>query len=111
MKMETLLGERLSGSIKKVRVNNNNYEELVFLAKNSRSLHEILTEKLGPAVKGNHQEKREMIETAIEIANSNGGIDDHQFLYGGIHESLKIVILIWPWQDNEHLTVKKFIVT
>ena len=115
MNMENLLGEELSGSIKKVRIKNDDYEELVFFAKHGINLQNLLTEKLGPVIKGEKPNaspfEKEIIEKAIGIANSNGGIDDDQFLYGGIVESFKIVIMIWPWQDNEHLTIKKFIVT
>jgi len=111
MNMETLLGDELNGSIKKIRTSTDNYEELVFLAEKSSNLHEMLTEKLGVVIKnGSDKSETGMLETAIEIANSNGGIDDDQFLYGGVVDSTKIVIMIWPWQDNEHLTVKKFII-
>ena len=111
MKLENIIGKKLSESIKTVRTSNTNYEELVFLAENNSTLHEVLTEKLGPVIKGGNEiEETMMIMAAIETANSNGGIDDDQFLYGGILNSLKIVIMIWPWQDNEHLTIKKFIV-
>jgi hypothetical protein len=113
MKIENLLEEKLSESIKSIRVSNENYEELVFLNKNGTSLHEDLTKKLGPVINnksvGSPQKATEIIETAIETANSNGGIDDDQFLYGGMYNSFKVVIMIWPWQDNEHITIKKFI--
>ncbi|NOG44940.1 MAG: hypothetical protein HND50_06900 [Calditrichaeota bacterium] len=108
--METLIGENLSTSIKKVRINNDKYEELIFLNKESTNLHDFLSQKLGSAINGNPNDGNVMRDTAIEIANSNGGIDDDQFLYGGEIESTKIVLMIWPWQDNEHLTIKKFIV-
>ena len=111
MNVETLLGDKLKASIKNVRTSDENYEELVFLTVNSSGLHDILIKKLGVDIKSESDNPETgMTEKAIEIAKTNGGIDDNQFLYGGIVESIKIVIMIWPWKDNEHLTIKKFII-
>ncbi len=110
MIMETLIGEELGKSIKNIRVNNDNYEELVLINSSNGDLHETLTAKLGPAIKGSKIEQSEIIETAIQVANANGGIDDDQFLYGGEYESKKIVVMIWPWQDGKNLTIKKYII-
>ncbi len=114
MNLETMIGEELSSFIKTVRVNNERYEELVFINSKDSNLHSVLTQKLGAAINGNYKsnnlQENEIVEAAIEIANSNGGIDDDQFLYAGIYNSVTIVVMIWPWQNNEYMTIKKFIV-
>jgi len=111
MNIETLLGDKLKASIENIRTSSEFYEELVFLIEDSSELHDSIISKLGAEIKSaSDNPESGMTAPAINIAETNGGIDENQFLYGGIVDSIKIVIMIWPWQDNEHLTIKKFII-
>ena len=119
MKIVSLVGEELCKSIKETRERSEKYEEVVFFSKDVSGLNRILTEKLGhPLVS---REKIEIEDTskeilslkkdaALKLANSFGGISKGQTLYHGTYNLTEILIMIWPWQDKTHLTLKKVII-
>ena len=105
MKLEDLVDGELSNTVTEVRQNSLKYEEVVFLIKDLSAWNKILTEKFGPPVNSEKQSD----STALDLADANGGIRDGQTLYYGTYESTEILIMIWPWQDNKHITLKKII--
>ena len=116
MKIENLVGEELCNSINKIRESSENYEELVFFSKDISNWNRILTEKLGPPLISAEEieDSSEDIlsskkDAALKLANSFGGIYKGQTLYYGTYNSTVILIMIWPWQDKEHVTLKKVI--
>lgn len=118
MKIENLVGEELCNSINEIRESSENYEELVFFSKDISNWNRILTEKLGPplisAEEIEIEDSSEEIlsskkDAALKLANSFGGICKGQTLYYGTYNSTVILIMIWPWQDKEHVTLKKVI--
>ena len=119
MKINTLIGEELYNAIHEMRSSSDQYEELVFFSKDISDWYRILTEKLGPPVitaeKINLDDaSKETIsskkDAALKLAKSYGGISKGQTLYYGTYDSTVISIMIWPWQDNAHVTLKKIIV-
>ena len=119
MKINTLIGEELFSAIHEMRTSSDQYEELVFFSKDISDWNEILTEKLGlpviTAEKINLDDaSKEAIsskkDAALKLAKSYGGISKGQTLYYGTYEATVISIMIWPWQDNAHVTLKKIIV-
>ena len=119
MKIAELVGEVLWSAIKELRENSDSYEEIVVFNKDLSQWNKVLKEKLGPPL--DHDGKNEADESsdkissaektaALDKANSCGGIRGNQTLYYGTYESQKLMIMIWPWQDNKHTTLKKVIV-
>ena len=116
MKLETLVGKALCDGIIETREDSDSYEEVVFLSKDIPALNEVLTEKLGPAListeeydilKASENVLASKIDIAVELAKSYGGIYEGQTLYHSVYESTVFLILLWPWQDNVKVTLKK----
>jgi len=117
MKIENLVGKELSSSINEIRVSVENYEELVIFSKDISNWNKILNEKLGPPLisdkKTEIESSSEILsskkDAALKLANSYGGISKGQTLYYGTYNSTVILIMMWPWQDKTHVTLKKVI--
>jgi hypothetical protein len=119
MKIEELVGDTLWSSIKQLRENSDSYEEIVIFNKDISEWNKILIQKLGPplvpdGINENVWSSDEISpmekDAALDKANSCGGIRGNQTLYYGTYESQKLLIMIWPWQDNVHTTLKKVVV-
>lgn len=118
MKLETLVGKELCNSIVEVRDDSDNYEEIVLLNDDISEWNKALTEKLGPPLISKEEYEivgssedvlKSKIDVALEIADNYGGVSQGQTLYHGIHDSTVILIMIWPWQNNKNVTLKKAI--
>lgn len=118
MKLEALIGKELCAGIVETREDSDSYEEVVFLSKDIPAWNVVLTEKLGPALISTEEyeilnESEDVlaskIDIAVELAKSYGGIFEGQTLFHSVYESTVILILIWPWQDNVKVTLKKAI--
>jgi len=118
MKIKNLVGEELCNSINEVRLSTDEYEEMVILSKDMLDWGTMLTEKLGPPLVSAEKiviegsAKKEYLakrDVALKHANSFGGISKGQTLYHGTFDLTEILILLWPWQDNAHVTLKKAI--
>ena len=105
MKLEDIVDGKLSDSITEVRQNSFKYEEIVFLTKYMSAWDKILTERFGPPV----DFKNRKDSVAVHLANAYGGIRNGQILYYSSLKSNDILIMIWPWQDEKHVTLKKII--
>ena len=118
MKLETLAGKELCGLIFESRTDTDSYEEVVILSKDLSAWNESFTEKLGPPlisteeieiVGSSEDVLSSKINVALEFADSFGGIGEGQTLYHGTYDSAVILIMIWPWQNNINVTIKKAI--
>jgi len=118
MKLEALIGKELYGTIVETREYSDSYEEVVFLREGMPAWNKVLTEKLGPALISTEEyeivnESEDVlvskIDIAVELAKAYGGIYEGQMLYHSVYESTVFLILIWPWQDNMKVTLKKAI--
>ncbi len=79
------------------------YNELVFYTKDVDEWNRILIDTLGPAVKPPGMKAG---EEHVALARNYGGIYDNQTLFEKEFESVVIIAMFWPWQDNEHITLK-----
>ena len=118
MKLENLVGKELCDETVEVRDDSDSYEEVVLYRRNIAAWNEALTDKLGSPLISEEQYKivgvsedvlASKIDVALELAKSYGGIDQGQTLYHGVIGPTVILILIWPWQDNMKVTLKKAI--
>ncbi|MDX2465311.1 MAG: hypothetical protein QNK31_12465 [Porticoccus sp.] len=118
MKLENLVGKSLCDAVVEVREDSAAYEEIVFLSKDIPAWNKAISEKLGPALISTNEDEvlkasedvlASQIDIAVELAKSYGGIHQGQTLYHSVYESTVFLILIWPWQDNVKVTLKKAI--
>ena len=84
-----------------VRMENPEYFEAVLLATEYPDMENELIEFLGQPskAKGKAPEARHS-----EVTSEFGGIRADQVLFEKLEENL--IAMIWPWQDNKHLTLK-----
>jgi len=118
MKLKDLVGEELCNAIVETREDSANYEEVVLLSKDIPEWNQYLSEKLGPPlisaeeykiVSSSEDVKSSKIDIALEHADSFGGIHEGQTLYHGLYESTIVLIMLWPWNNKENVTLKKAI--
>ncbi|MBU1864581.1 MAG: hypothetical protein KKH94_13050 [Candidatus Omnitrophica bacterium] len=119
MKIEKLVGDKLVHSAEEVRESSDKYEELVLLSRDMTQWNKVLTEKLGPPLKSTkemaHRDFSEGIplqkrDAAMNRVNALGGVRHGQTIYFGSCDSCVILIMLWPWQDQTRITLKKVIV-
>ena len=118
MKLKDLVEKDLYDAIVEHRDDTSEYEEVVFLKKDLPGWIKALSEKLGlPLISTEEYESRHIsedslaskIDHALEIADPYGGIGEGQTLYLGVYDFTEVLIMIWPWQDNVNVTLKKLI--
>ena len=118
MKLEELVGKTLCDALIEVRDDSDDYEEVVLLKDDLPAWNKVLAEKLGPALISTDEyeilnESEDVLASKIDVALTSadafGGIDQGQTLYHSVYESVVILIMIWPWQDNVKVTLKKAI--
>ncbi|MBI4825766.1 MAG: hypothetical protein HY807_05020 [Nitrospirae bacterium] len=116
MKIWKILGEELlSSSVKEIRQDTHNYAELVFFSKDISNWHQVLSDKLGhPVVFEGRKEDEGPADNALHgkkpikvLSDYIGGVREGQSLFYGTHDSSKVLIMMWPWKDNNHVTLKK----
>lgn len=109
MKIEKILGEELSCSVKEIRKDTHNYAELVFFSKDIPNWNKILSDKFGqPLISEDAADKASPGKKPAEVlADCIGGVRKGQSLYYGTQDSFKVLIMMWPWKDNNHVTLKK----
>ena len=119
MRLEDLAGKELCDALIEIRDNSDQYEEVVLLKKDLPGWNRALSEKLGPPListeeydilSASEDVLASKIDLALESANRFGGIDEGQTLYHGVLDSTVVLIMIWPWQDNVKVTLKKAII-
>ncbi|MCK4809874.1 MAG: hypothetical protein KAS99_02930 [Candidatus Omnitrophica bacterium] len=79
------------------------YTELVFYTKDLDEWNKIFIDTLGPAIK---PPGIKASDNDMALTRDYGGIQDNQTLFKKEFESVVIIAMLWPWQDNEHITLK-----
>lgn len=79
------------------------YNELVFCNAEKDAWYAIIAEVLGPAVKpaGTKPAKDD-----LKLTDEYGGIFANQTLFKKAVDGVTVVAMFWPWQDDEHTTLK-----
>jgi len=118
MKLADLVGKKLYDAILECRDDTSDYEEVVLLKKNLPDWMKALSGKLGlPLISTEEYEilgftegsSATKIEHALDLASPYGGIGEGQTLYHSVYDFTGVMIMIWPWQDNVKVTLKKVI--
>ncbi|MDO8281644.1 MAG: hypothetical protein Q7U10_03305 [Thermodesulfovibrionia bacterium] len=115
MKIGKILGEELSSSVKEIRQDTHNYAELVFFSKDISNWHQILSGKFGhPVILEDRMEPEGPVDNALQektpikvLSDYIGGVREGQSIYYGTHDASKVLIMMWPWKDKNHVTLKK----
>lgn len=100
--------EKVKG-LRVVEIRNKSEEnlELVFFAEEkekwSQALQEVLGEPQKPA--GTHPSKEQQ-----SMTEEFGGIYEEQTLFVQRHEEGNVIGMMWPWQDQTHITLKIFMI-
>ena len=118
MKLEDLVGNKLCDAILERREDTREYEEVVFLKKDLSGWIKALSEKIDfPLISTEEYEVQGLsedslaskIDHALDLAQPFGGIGEGQTLFHGVYDYTEILIMIWPWRDNERVTLKKIV--
>jgi hypothetical protein len=86
-----------------VRVDNNDFFEGVILKKNLEGLNAKLSSIFGPPA---WPSENKLTNEVNSVVQNNGGIMAGQSLYFTHIDNLPVFVMLWPWGDKEHITVK-----
>jgi len=76
--------------------------ELIIYRKDMENWVASFTKELGPAIKPEGQKPD---ENHLKITESFGGINEFQTLFRKEFEDKEVLIMMWPWGDEEHVTL------
>jgi hypothetical protein len=105
MDLKQVITELTKLEIQEKRSIGDDYGELVLL--NTPALHKLLSDIFGPAVKKSNEKPDK--ETTI-LAKEFGGIWDNQTLFKKNSQNCILIAMLWPWGDQQHITIKIAIV-
>jgi hypothetical protein len=103
VKFSDVLKEVKNASYDQVRTDSADYFEGVLLKKNLAKLIAALNEIFGPALWPSQNGLSAEAEKAIE---DFGGIMPGQTLYFSRQGDTAVFVMLWPWSDGEHVTLK-----
>ncbi len=103
MQFNELVKEVKNVNFDTLRMDSDDYFEAVILNSKLANLNTILERFFGPPV----WPSREALPPGIEnVLSDFGGIMPDQTLYFWNQASDTIFIMLWPWRDGAHTTVK-----
>lgn len=103
MQFDKFKAEIKSLEIDTVRSDTENYLEAVVKKTSLDELLRILENNFGPAA---WPSREKLPKETQKIADGFGGLRKGQTLYFLKGEGHSIFAMLWPWQDNEHITIK-----
>jgi hypothetical protein len=86
-----------------VRVDDASYFEAVFVSTGIKQLSAVLTEAFGAPAFPSTKKIPPEIQPTIDYY---GGVSYGQTLYYSVEEGATLLVLLWPWRDGTHTTVK-----
>jgi hypothetical protein len=96
--------ERFSNlSIYEQRQISDDYDELVFYNKDIGRWNKLFTDILGPPLKPAEAKPTKDVQSLTEYY---GGIDYNQTLFKKEFDDVTVMVMFWPWSDEEHTTLK-----
>ncbi|MBD3264886.1 MAG: hypothetical protein GF375_07265 [Candidatus Omnitrophica bacterium] len=79
------------------------YEELVFYARDLEKWEEILCDFFGQPAK---PAEAKPTRADSKLTREFGGVFKGQTLFKKDMPEKTVIAMLWPWQDNEHITLK-----
>ena len=89
--------------IDQTRAVENKYAEIVILSRLLEDWSRLLESFFGPPVKPSGMTPATLHHT---ITMAYGGIEKNQVLYAKNFDNKTMIAMIWPWQDQKHITLK-----
>ena len=89
------------------RASTDDYYEAVFFTKDTGELEKKLSEILGDPVK---PPETKLTKEDANLADSYGGVRSGQTLFRKKIEDHTTIVILWPWQDGVHTTLKAALV-
>lgn len=86
-----------------LRADKDNYFEAVVVDSELTNLNSSLEKIFGPPV---WPSKKQLSLQVQGMVNDFGGIRNGQTLYSLEEGNAVIIAMLWPWQDNYHVTIK-----
>ena len=86
-----------------IRTETEDYFETVIKNSCLKSLTQILEKSFGPPV---WPSRNKLSIEAEKIVKNFGSLRKGQTLYFSTHEGSTVFAMLWPWQDNEKVTIK-----
>ncbi len=103
MQFNELIGVIKSCVFDEVRVDNNDFFEAVIQKKNLGALNVKLDPVFGAPAWPSENKLSDEVNNLIQ---HHGGIMGGQTLYFTRMENYPVFVMLWPWGDKEHITVK-----
>ena len=76
--------------------------ELIIFRKDMEKWVDVFNQELGNAIKAEGQKPKD--EHAV-ITKEFGGINEFQTLYKKNFSDKSVIVMLWPWGDEEHVTL------
>jgi len=93
-------------NIYETRFLSDSYVEIVLSEKDIPKSNKLLHELLGPPAKEAAGKPSKEMQA---LTNEHGGISIGQTLYLKNSEDGLVAVMLWPWRDGNHTTLKMFI--
>jgi len=88
-----------------IRINNKDYFEAIILKSKLADLITCLEETFGVA---KYPSGKELSGHVKEVTDRFGGVRGGQSLYFLEEKECSAFVMLWPWQDGTHITLKIF---
>ena len=103
MDLHEIMDKCLSLAVREIRCNSDEYSELVFYKKDFDGWYALFTELFGQPVK---IARVKPAKGDLQLTEKYGGIWKDQTLFKKDEKDMTLIAMFWPWQDNEHITLK-----
>ena len=103
MTVESILSKCSNLDIREKRTVADDYLELVFPTKETKHWKKMFTDILDSAIK---PEGKQPSDEQLTMTKAYGGIYPDQTLFRKEFDDTTIIAMFWPWQDDEHTTLK-----
>ncbi|HPN72859.1 MAG TPA: hypothetical protein PKZ41_02570 [Candidatus Omnitrophota bacterium] len=101
--IKEILERALGLEVHETRTEEPEYHEMVIYSRDLNLWENIFREVMGAAVKPSGSKAT---AEQVMITEEYGGIEKTQTLYVRRNDSGAMMIMLWPWQDGERITVK-----
>ena len=101
--LSALLADCQGLDIYEQRENSKEYMEIVVFSADLPKWQRIFEGRLGPADKPLGVEPS---NEQVRLTEKFGGIRKHQVLFKGNDGACYVLVMFWPWEDKEHVTLK-----
>jgi len=103
MSLSTLIEKCRDLEVYEQRYNSEDYKEFVFFSEDLPKWTNIIEQAFGPAKKPSGADPD---PGQLQMTENYGSISKGQTLFTGEDNSSHVFLMLWPWEDKEHVTLK-----